>query len=99
MVVALSASSTALSTGSAATASRAREGAGIIARRARPQRDALAVFASDDAIAAELDLMQPTGAGRRPAGERRLTRQDEALRLRTSSDRPGNAPERTGPAI
>jgi hypothetical protein len=47
----------------------------------------------------DLFLVQPVGPRRRPLGERRLARQDEAGRLRTGSDRPGNAPEHDGPAF
>jgi hypothetical protein len=50
----------------------------IVARRSSPQADLLAVLTGNDAIAIELDFVQPAGARRRPVGQRGLARQDEA---------------------
>jgi hypothetical protein len=43
-----------------------------------PERDATALFASDNAIAVELNLVDPARANRRLLNERWLSREDEA---------------------
>src|SRR3954454_7888057 len=73
----------------------ARESLRIVARRPSPQADLLAVFAGNDPVAVPLDLMEPAGPGRWPVSESGLAGEDEASRLGTGSDRPGNAPEHT----
>jgi hypothetical protein len=42
------------------------------------RRTLLAIFAGNDPVAIELDFVQPTRSGRRPVGQRRLARQNEA---------------------
>ena len=71
------------------TNERLLESLGIVARGSGPQADLLAVFAGNDTISVELDLVQPAGAGWGSICERRLARQDEAGRLGTGSDRAG----------
>jgi hypothetical protein len=46
----------------------ASESPGIVARRSGPQAHLLAVLTGNDAIAVELNLVQPARAGRRPMG-------------------------------
>src|SRR5437764_13188133 len=60
----------------------------------RPQL--LAILPGNHAIAVELDVVEPAGTGRRPLRHGGLAWEDEAGRLGTGSDRPGNAPEHTG---
>ena len=70
---------TALLTGSAATASRMRgEGVAVVRRGAGPQAHLDAVLPRNDAIAVELDFVQPAGTGRWSVGQRGLARQDKA---------------------
>jgi len=84
LIVALGPSRTALSTGSAATASWMRvKAARIVRRSARPQAHLITVSEGDHPVSVELDLMEPAGARWWPLGESRLAGQDEAGRLRT----------------
>ena len=74
----------------------AGEGVAVVRRGSGPQAHLGAVFAGDDAVAVELDLVQPAGARRRPVGERGLARQDEAGRLRDGATTTrGVTPEHT----